>query len=196
MKSNVLKPNSSTSWFSHSLSSLAVCGAHRTKQNHRNGSRKRTTSRELQRLHRTSKRDQRSRQHLEDVQDLVGLLLGDNGVVVEAAELPLEPEGVDVSGMQVLFLGRHHVACDAELKKIAIQRNVFSVSEWWVRLERAPLSRISRLKMQSAVLRWRRACSPRWPPPLRCRRPSARRAPLQTGPRPLPEVIKTKNKNT
>ena len=71
-------------------------------------------------LHITLTSKEKNKQaYLEDVQDFVRFLLGDDGVVVEAAELPLEPEGVDVARMQVLLLGRHHVAGD-ELKKNVI----------------------------------------------------------------------------
>ena len=112
MKSNVLKPNSSTSWFSHSLSSLAVCGAH-------TGTTTASQEENLRdpplRFFKTSK-EKINPAYLEDVQDLVRFLLGDDGVVVETTELPLEPEGVDVAGVQVLLLGRHHVTGDTELK--------------------------------------------------------------------------------
>lgn len=46
---------------------------------------------------------------LQDFQDFIGFLLGDDGVVVEAAELTLEPEGIDVSRVKVFFLDGHHV---------------------------------------------------------------------------------------
>ena len=118
MKSNVLKPNRSTSWFSHSLSSLAVCGTHGTTQGQPQRVKERTirTRRDLAVLPTSTHTQKTERTYLEDVQDLVRFLLGDDGVVVETAELPLEPEGVDVAGMQVLLLGRHHVTRDTELK--------------------------------------------------------------------------------
>lgn len=37
--------------------------------------------------------------YLEDFQDFIGFLLGDDGIVVETAELTLEPKGIDVSRM-------------------------------------------------------------------------------------------------
>lgn len=52
---------------------------------------------------------------LEDLQDLVCLFLGHDGVVVEAAELALQPEGVDVPGVQVLLLGAHQLPCGHQL---------------------------------------------------------------------------------
>lgn len=42
--------------------------------------------------------------NLEDFQDFVCLLLRDDGVIVEPAELTLEPEGVDVPRVQLFLL--------------------------------------------------------------------------------------------
>jgi len=48
--------------------------------------------------------------HLQDLQHFVRLLLGHDGIVVEAAQLPLKPKGVDVSRMQILLLRTHQLA--------------------------------------------------------------------------------------
>lgn len=102
MKSKVLNPNSKTSWFSHSLSSLAVCGIQRHRVS--------------QRPTHPHRHTETNKTHLEDLQNLICFLLRDYGIVIETAELTLEPEGIDVTRVQLLLLGCHHITCHTKLQ--------------------------------------------------------------------------------
>lgn len=54
--------------------------------------------------------------YLEDLQNLICFLLRDYGIVIETAELTLEPEGIDVTRVQLLLLGCHHITCHTKLQ--------------------------------------------------------------------------------
>lgn len=54
---------------------------------------------------------------LQDLQHFIRLLLRNDGVVVEAAELPLQPKGVDVARVQILLLGTHQLTRGHKLEE-------------------------------------------------------------------------------
>ncbi len=69
--------------------------------------------------------------YLKDFQDLICFLLRHDGIIVEAAELSLKPEGINVSGVKILLFGHHHIACVSQLKRQEHVMLDFWLCQWF-----------------------------------------------------------------
>lgn len=69
--------------------------------------------------------------YLKDFQDLICFLLRHDGIIVEAAELSLKPEGINVSGVKILLFGHHYIACVSQLKRQEHVRLDFWLCQWF-----------------------------------------------------------------